>query len=67
MAYLPLDTVKLFVDLFDAIYLRDYKVKKINFNRNGMSKIYILNDELILLVSIQKDDRTMPLNAKELF
>jgi hypothetical protein len=67
MAYLPLDTVKLFVDLFDVIYLRDYKVKKINFNRNGMSKIYILNDELILLVSIQKDKRAMPLNAKELF
>jgi hypothetical protein len=67
MAYLPLDTVKLFVDLFDAIYLRDYKVKKINFNRNGMSKIYMLNDELILLVSIQKDKRVMPLNAKELF
>ena len=67
MAYLPLDTVKLFVDLFDVIYLRYYKIEKINYDKEGLSKIYILDDELVLLVSIQKDDRTMPLNAKEIF
>lgn len=67
MAYLPLDTVKLFVDLFDIIYLRHYDVEKIDFGDDGLSEIYILDKELVLLVNIQKDKRVMPLNAKELF
>lgn len=67
MAFLPLDTVKLFVDLFDVIYLRDHKVKKINFNPNGMQKIYVIDNDLILLVSIVKNKSTMALNEKELF
>ncbi len=54
MAYLPLDTVKLFVDLFDVIYLRHYDVEKIDFSDDGLSKIYILDKELVLLVDIQK-------------
>lgn len=67
MAFIPLDTIKLFIDLFDVIYLRDHKVKKINFNRNGMQKIYIIDNDLVLLVSILKNKDKMPLNAKELF
>ena len=67
MAFIPLDTIKLFIDLFDVIYLRDHKVKKINFNRNGMQKIYIVDNDLVLLVSILKNKDKMPLNAKELF
>lgn len=64
---MPLDTVKLFVDLFDVIYLRHYNVEKIDFGDDGLSKIYILDKELVLLVDIRKDNRAMPLNAKELF
>ena len=67
MAFLPLDTIKLFIDLFDVIYLRYHKVKKINFNRNGMQKIYIIDNNLILLVSILKNNDTIALNEKELF
>jgi len=67
MAFLPLDTVKLFVDLFDVIYLRGHKVKEVKFNPNGLQKIYIVDGELVLLVRILKNKSVMPLNAQELF
>lgn len=67
MAYLPLDTVKLFVDLFDVIYLRHYNVEKIDFGDDGLSKIYILDKEPVLLVDTYKDKRAIRLNAKEQF
>ncbi len=67
MAFLPLDTVKLFVSLFDDIYLYGYKVKKVKLSSDGLQKIYILDDELVLSVRILKDKSVTPLNAQELF
>lgn len=67
MAYLSLDTIKTFIDLFQVIYLRDFKVEKKPVPDDEFSEIFILNDSLVLFINIRKDDRVMPLNAAELF
>ena len=67
MSYLPLDTVKLFLDLFEVLYLREYNVSKFSFDEYGLEKIYLIDNELILYVSITPDKNPRALNAKELF
>lgn len=66
MLFLTLEAIKSFVKIFEKGYLRPHKFTKIDYSQDGLSKIYIVDDELVLLVQIAKNNFPKPTNYQDL-